>query len=83
VAKTTQVKQASQTFYFGDQGFNGVALQGGAYPGYEYNARVSGSSSPFLTHFGGANFSFLDDHVEFFKSGTVPPSTSPKWNPQL
>ena len=83
VAKTSQVNQPSQTFYFGDQGVNGVSLQTGSYPGYEYVARISGKQAPFITHFGGANFSYLDNHVEFLNAGGVPPSTSPIWNPQL
>lgn len=79
--KMTAVKKPGDTVFWADQGTNGVTLIGGSYPGYYYVYRVSGSMSPFATHFGGANLVFIDTHAAFYKNSQIPAATAPMWNP--
>ncbi|OGV53518.1 MAG: hypothetical protein A2017_15930 [Lentisphaerae bacterium GWF2_44_16] len=82
-SKVTQVLKPSGTVFWGDQGTNGVSLQGGSYPGYYYVYRLSGSLKPFDTHFAGANFVFIDGHSEFYRDTKIPTSVDGFWNPKL
>ena len=70
--KLNKVPQPSRTAFFGDQGFSPYGRSLLATGTWWYAGEISRRESPYITHSSGANFGFVDGHVNYLSSAEIP-----------